>query len=275
MSDTAQHTHSASTVPTPRAPRLPCPYCGALQSASAAQCEACGGLFEPLSRQASQNAMGPWWIRDEHRVFQPGCSYDTLRRLVRRGKIERDTVIRGPTTRQFWMLAQDAPGVSHLLGLCYACHGEAGSEEYMCRSCGAVFDAPVDRQRLGLAPVRLLPGQAPPEQVAASTLAESSGAWTAVQDSDASGPGASGSEGREEGGVRSTAAVQAVQDAVVQSVQRANEDSLAAANEAILELRAELRQMRSRGRWFAVGLVSAALASTAMAVALLAMLLGR
>ena len=40
-----------------------CPYCGHAQSAAgvgAAQCAACKGLFDPLSRQATQNAMGPW-----------------------------------------------------------------------------------------------------------------------------------------------------------------------------------------------------------------------
>ncbi len=209
-----------------------------MQPAQAPRCQACGGLFDPLSRQASQNAMGPWWVRDESKPFHPGCSYDTLRKLVSRGKVQGETVIRGPTTRQFWMLAKDTPGVSHLLGLCYACHGEAGSEEYMCRRCGAVFEAPQDRQRLGLAPIRLLPGEASPEQVAASTLAQSSGQWTAVEESAPAGSNAEATS--------TTAAVQAVKLAVDQSTRQVAEEARHALEEEARRWRESAEAARKR-----------------------------
>ena len=75
-----------------------CPYCGETQHAGE-RCRACGGFFEPLSRQATQNEMGPWYIRDPRRSFQPGCSYETVAKLVERGQVTRYTVIRGPSTR--------------------------------------------------------------------------------------------------------------------------------------------------------------------------------
>jgi hypothetical protein len=144
-----------------------CPYCGHTGD-SARRCEACGGYFDPLSRQASQNAMGPWFVRDPGRPFLPGCSYETLRARVARGSIALDAAIRGPTTRQFWTPARRTPGVAHLLGVCHACGGGARAEDERCASCGATFVHEPDRQHLGLAPVHLLPRSATPEQISES-----------------------------------------------------------------------------------------------------------
>lgn len=136
-----------------------CPYCGHV-AAHEKECEQCKGLFEPLSRQASQNAMGPWYIRDEQSPFRPGCSYQTLKMLVQRSRVTRETVLRGPSTRQFWMRAGSVPGVAHLLGECHACHKETRADDRACGHCGASFGVEEDRQYLGLAEVRSLPGQA-------------------------------------------------------------------------------------------------------------------
>ncbi|MCA9300441.1 MAG: hypothetical protein KDA28_15325, partial [Phycisphaerales bacterium] len=110
--------------------------------------------------------MGPWFIRDEARPFQPGCNYEVVRRLVARGRLTPNTVLRGPTTRQFWTLAKRTPSVANLLGLCHSCQEKVDPADYMCRSCGAVFTPETDRQHLGLGPVHLLPGEAPPDRIA-------------------------------------------------------------------------------------------------------------
>lgn len=110
--------------------------------------------------------MGPWSIRDQVNPFHPGCSYDTLRRLVARGRVRPDTVIRGPTTRQFWSFARNTPGVAHLLGACHACHEAVDPSAHRCPSCNASFIVPNDRQQLGLAPIQMLPGDADPSAVA-------------------------------------------------------------------------------------------------------------
>lgn len=154
-------------VPAPRPQTTLCPYCGHV-SAGVKSCERCRGLFEPLSRQASQNAMGPWFIRDENNPFLPGFSLATLVQLVRRGRIAPDTVIKGPTTRQFWSYARNVPGVAHLLGACHVCRAPARAGDTQCGACGASFEAPDDREHLGLAPIRLLPGQADAAEVAGS-----------------------------------------------------------------------------------------------------------
>lgn len=142
-----------------------CPYCGH-ESKQTSACDQCRGLFEPLSRQASQNAMGPWFIRDEAHPFRPGCSAATLRALIARGKINEQTVLRGPSTRQFWTYAHNTPGVAHLLGVCHACSRPVSATASRCPNCRATFETPDDREHLGLAPVRLLPGQASPESIA-------------------------------------------------------------------------------------------------------------
>lgn len=146
-----------------------CPYCG-MATPTGPTCAQCGGALDPLSIQATQNQMGPWFIHDAHNPHRPGCSYQTLRQLARRGRISPETVIRGPTTRQFWSMARNVRGVAHLLGECHNCHTPASEDEYMCRNCGAVFEAPTDRQLFGVGAVRLIPGQTPADVVARSVV---------------------------------------------------------------------------------------------------------
>lgn len=147
-----------------------CPYCGNY-SGSKKECDRCKGLFEPLSRQASQNGMGPWFIRDEGNPFRPGCSYATMRMLVSRKRIVAESVLRGPSTRQFWTFAKNTPGIAHLLGECHACHKSAIAEASHCPHCNASFTVEEDRQYLGLAEVRVIPGQVMPEATRATSRA--------------------------------------------------------------------------------------------------------
>lgn len=156
----------------PIGPQFVCPYCGGRTSAMA-RCDQCRGPLDPLSRQATQNTMGPWFIRDEGHPFRPGCNYATLTQLIQRSKVALDTVMRGPTTRQFWMPARRVPGVAHLLGVCHSCQNITPPEALGCGRCGASFVVDEDRQNLGLGPVHLLPGQAPADRIASASLVPS------------------------------------------------------------------------------------------------------
>jgi hypothetical protein len=175
----AEQHNGATRRPHPQPRALICPYCGS-PVPGLQQCPRCKGLLDPLSRQASQNAMGPWAMRDESAPFRPGFSYTTLRAMVVRGKITRDSIVRGPPTRQFWTQARCTPGVAHLLGECHACHAPARSNDMGCAACGASFVVDDDRQHLGLAPVQLLPGHAPADAIAASLLDEAGGGSAAA-----------------------------------------------------------------------------------------------
>jgi len=171
MPDSADHAHTPAATQRPSghetngarragSPRTICPYCGTL-APPGGPCPSCQGRFDPLSRQASQNAMGPWFVRDQATPHGPGASFETIARLVRRGRIGQDTVVRGPTTHQFWTLAKWAPGVAELLGQCHCCGAEATPDTYICSTCGTPLAIDRDRQHLGLQPVRpLTPEQA-------------------------------------------------------------------------------------------------------------------
>lgn len=137
-----------------------CPYCGDSQPL-VDRCRMCLGLFEPLSRQATHNAMGPWFVRNPNRLFQPGCSYETLVRMIERGQVVKNTIVRGPTTRQFWTIARRVPGIAHLLGYCHNCDASVDPGDHGCHACGVPFGAYLDRNFLGLPDVRPLPWEAP------------------------------------------------------------------------------------------------------------------
>lgn len=161
----AQAREIAGTPPRPQLRSIVCPYCGSVTPDSG-RCSQCNGRFDPLSRQATQNQMGPWEIRDDRVPFRPGCSYTTLTRLVDQGVIKPETVLRGPSTRQFWMLAKHAPGVAHKLGVCHNCQTHVKPDAFSCPNCQATFEVERDRQHLGLGPARPLPGQGLPEVLA-------------------------------------------------------------------------------------------------------------
>ncbi|MCC6284235.1 MAG: hypothetical protein IT439_02860 [Phycisphaerales bacterium] len=160
--------------PQPKPRAVLCPYCGGV-SRDLDRCTHCAGFFDPLSRQASQNHMGPWFIRDALHPYRPGCSYETIRELAARKRLQPGSILRGPGTNQFWCLAKRTPGVAHLLGMCHNCQAPARADEILCSRCGASFHSDADRQHLGLLATRLLPGQAPAGIIAAASTPLSAG----------------------------------------------------------------------------------------------------
>lgn len=161
----AQAIAVAGDLPIPVLRSLVCPYCGAVTPDSG-RCSSCEGRFDPLSRQMTQNQMGPWSIRDDRQPHRPGCTYQMIARLIDQNSITGETVLRGPTTRQFWTLARHTPGVAHLIGVCHSCQASVKADAFACPSCHASFTAERDRQHLGLGPSRPLPGQGLPEVLA-------------------------------------------------------------------------------------------------------------
>jgi hypothetical protein len=104
--------------------------------------------------------MGPWFVRDPDRPFRPGCSYETLVRMIDRGQVTKLSIIRGPTTKQFWSVARHVSGVAHLLGYCHNCDAAVDPRDHGCHACGVSFGAFLDRDVLGLPEVRPLPWEA-------------------------------------------------------------------------------------------------------------------
>jgi len=126
-----------------------CPFCGHAQ-AKADRCTDCDGQFDMLSRRATQIRMGPWFIRDKANPFRPGVSYPVLVEMIEQGHVKPTTVLRGPTTRQFWSIARNVPGVSYLVGYCHDCHKHVSRTDRKCSDCGAAFHSVKLRNELGL-----------------------------------------------------------------------------------------------------------------------------
>jgi len=129
-----------------------CPYCGRMQPVASA-CSECSGRFDLWSLRATQNDMGAWFVRNSSRPHFVGCSYATLLALVRAGEVGRDTVVRGPSTRQFWTVARRVPGLAHLFGRCHGCQGPVTADSPVCAACGAEPFVERDRNLFGLASI--------------------------------------------------------------------------------------------------------------------------
>lgn len=146
-----------------------CPYCGEFTErrselaggSGTPRCRGCLAFLDPLSKQVTQSHMGPWAVRDTTRPFYPGVAFEVLVALISRGDVTADTVVRGPGTGQFWMLAREAPGIAHLVGRCHACGGSVRRGESRCGQCGVTFPIFSDRDRLGL------PGASAPKRLSA------------------------------------------------------------------------------------------------------------
>ena len=150
---------------SPKLRSLICPFCGGL-TADSGRCDGCHARFDPLSRQATQNEMGPWFVRDDSMPHRPGCNYSTIQRLVVSGGVQPNSVVRGPSSHQFWMLAKHTPGVAQLLGVCHNCGAGVERDAFACGRCQEPFSTDRDRQHLGLGPSRPLPGRAQVELLA-------------------------------------------------------------------------------------------------------------
>ncbi|MFM2164602.1 MAG: hypothetical protein RL325_1039 [Planctomycetota bacterium] len=131
---------------------LICPYCGTRQS-PALECRSCRGRFDPWSLSATQDDMGAWFVRDSKQPHFVGYSHRAIVAAIRAKEIDRDALVRGPTTRQLWTLARRVPGLAHLFGRCFACQAPVREDAPTCESCGATPPALAERNFLGLPPI--------------------------------------------------------------------------------------------------------------------------
>jgi hypothetical protein len=64
--------------------------------------------------------------------------------LVQKGKVTARSVLRGPTTGQFWRHAAKVKGVSREFGLCWSCGGEITKTARACPSCKRLQEPPLN-----------------------------------------------------------------------------------------------------------------------------------
>ena len=128
---------------------LVCPVCGETQQETSV-CRACSNSLDTDGLLYAEGSIGPWWVRDKDHPFSPGMTYDHLAELIQTGKVERHTIIRGPTTRQLWKVARRVPGISHLLERCHSCGEHVDINSRHCGACNAQFLSYRDRNNFGV-----------------------------------------------------------------------------------------------------------------------------
>lgn len=128
---------------------LACPLCGETQYEQSV-CKQCGGSLDPEGLLLAEASFGPWYIRDEDNPFAPGMTYDILAQKVADEAVHRFTLVRGPTTRQLWIVAKRVPGIAHLLGRCHKCDEHVDTEARTCPACNVAFGGYRERDSLGL-----------------------------------------------------------------------------------------------------------------------------
>lgn len=143
--------------PTPAASPLPpqqlrraisgkhvCPFCGAQRETDIGSCPNCSLEDSPTTRSATRSKLGPWYVLQSRNPSAPGMNFATLMVLVQKGRVTARSVLRGPTTGQFWRHAARVKGVSREFGLCWNCGGDVAKNARACGACKRNQEPPAD-----------------------------------------------------------------------------------------------------------------------------------
>lgn len=113
----------------------PCVYCGRVIPRDSRRCPHCRTSFSLAVRRASREVIGEWFYLDPQNPSGRGVTFETIVKMVEKGRIRRDSIVRGPTTHQDWMYAAETPRLAKYLGMCPHCFVEAKPEDTYCTSC--------------------------------------------------------------------------------------------------------------------------------------------
>jgi ribosomal protein L40E len=95
-----------------------------------------------LTRQATRARIGPWYVMQARNPAAPGMKCNTLLGLIRKGQVTPKTVVRGPTTHQFWRFAARVKGISREFGICFSCGTRLDTKAVECPHCGKSQELP-------------------------------------------------------------------------------------------------------------------------------------
>jgi len=101
-----------------------------------------------LTRQATRARIGPWYVMQARNPAAPGMKCSTLLALIRKGQVTSKSVIRGPTTHQFWRFAARVKGISREFGVCFSCGTRLDSKAVECPRCGKGQELPANPDTL-------------------------------------------------------------------------------------------------------------------------------
>jgi hypothetical protein len=124
------------------ASRHVCPFCGTILELQDGPCPRCSLEDTPQTRQSTRSRLGPWYVLQTRNPYAPGMKYNTILALIRRGQVTPKSVIRGPTTGQFWRFAGRVKGISREFQLCWACGSSIVTSAVSCARCGKTQELP-------------------------------------------------------------------------------------------------------------------------------------
>jgi hypothetical protein len=102
----------------------------------------------PQTRRVTRGRIGPWYVLQSRNPAAPGMKFDVLIGFIRKGQVTARSIVRGPTTHQFWRYAAHVKGLSREFGLCYDCGAEIATESNLCPYCGKLQEPPVNADML-------------------------------------------------------------------------------------------------------------------------------
>ena len=118
-----------------RGDQAPCVYCGRVIARGSERCPHCRTSFSLAVRRASREILGPWFYLDPRNPSGRGVTFEMLIKMVEKGRLQADSIVRGPTTHQDWLYAAETPRLAKYLGLCPHCFASAKPEDTYCTSC--------------------------------------------------------------------------------------------------------------------------------------------
>lgn len=130
---------------------MPCVYCGRMIDRDCERCPECKTSYSIAVRRASREIEGDWFYLEARNPSNRGVDLRTMLKLIDKGRLRPDSVIRGPATNQDWMYAAEAPIISKYLGNCPHCFASVTADQEFCSTCGRSLDELPGRLRPGLA----------------------------------------------------------------------------------------------------------------------------
>lgn len=121
-----------------------CPFCGTTRETDLGPCQQCSLEDTPSTRNATRTKLGPWYVLQSRNPSAPGMNFATLLTLVQKSRVTARSVIRGPTTGQFWKHAAKVKGISREFGLCWNCGGDVAKTARACPSCKRLQEPPLN-----------------------------------------------------------------------------------------------------------------------------------
>ena len=148
----AETDDSSSDQPAWKGDQAPCVYCGQVIERSSDRCPHCLTSFSFAVRQASRETVGDWYYLDPRNPSGRGVTFETLIKMIEKGRLKADSIVRGPPSHHDWTYAGETPRLAKYLGMCPHCFAKAKPEETFCTSCQLNMNARPADPRPGIPP---------------------------------------------------------------------------------------------------------------------------